>query len=447
MSSAVPNPTDPTPSTVTAPPARERLARVLKHDAVGGILLLAATAAALIIANSPAADWYETVRSTKFGPEALKLNLSASSWASDGLLAIFFFVVGLELKEEFVAGKLRNPKTAAVPVAAAVGGVAIPSLLYVLVNLNSGGSALGGWAIPAATDIAFAVAIIAMVGKFLPPSLRTFLLTLAVVDDLLAIAIIAIFYTDDLSWLPLGLALLPLLAFAVAVQRGIHAWWLLFPLAFATWTLVHASGIHATIAGVLLGFMVPVAAKRHGGRRTGDHRGFHAHDGIHGTEGHGPAAQFADKWSIPSAVIAVPIFAFFAAGVNVGGLSGLAESLGSPVALGIMLGLVVGKPLGITLATFLITRVRGFSLDRTMQWVDVVGVSCLAGVGFTVSLLIGDLSFGADDPRAQVVKVGVLFGSLLAALLGAVWLSVRNRHYRILAAHVDAGTRTTAAQD
>lgn len=413
---------------------------MLKHDAVGGILLLAATAAALILANSPWADWYESLRAFRFGPEELKLNLSVNSWASDGLLAIFFFVVGLELKEEFVAGKLRDPKTAAVPVAAAIGGVAVPSLLYVLVNLDSGGGALNGWAIPAATDIAFAVAIIAMVGKFLPASLRTFLLTLAVVDDLLAIAIIAIFYTDDLAWLPLALALLPLLAFAFAVQRGIHTWWILLPLAFATWTLVHASGIHATIAGVLLGFTVPVAAKHLGGKKSADdQRGFHGHDGIHGTDGHGPAAQFADRWSIPSAVIAVPIFAFFAAGVDVGGLSGLAESLSSPIAIGIMLGLVVGKPLGITLATFLITRVRGFSLDRTMQWVDLIGVSCLAGVGFTVSLLIGELSFGEGDDRAQVVKVGVLCGSLLAALIGAVWLAVRNRHYRGLARRQERG--------
>lgn len=413
---------------------------MLKHDAVGGILLLAATAAALILANSPWADWYESLRSFQFGPEELKLNLSVNSWASDGLLAIFFFVVGLELKEEFVAGKLRDPKTAAVPVAAAIGGVAVPSLLYVLVNLDSGGGALNGWAIPAATDIAFAVAIIAMVGKFLPASLRTFLLTLAVVDDLLAIAIIAIFYTDDLAWLPLALALLPLLAFAFAVQRGIHTWWILLPLAFATWTLVHASGIHATIAGVLLGFTVPVAAKHLGGKKTvDDQRGFHGHDGIHGTDGHGPAAQFADRWSIPSAVIAVPIFAFFAAGVDVGGLSGLAESLSSPIAIGIMLGLVVGKPLGITLLTFLITRIRGFSLDRTMQWADLIGVSCLAGVGFTVSLLIGELSFGEGDDRAQVVKVGVLCGSLLAALIGAVWLAVRNRHYRGLARRQERG--------
>lgn len=428
MSSATPD------SSAPARSLRQTIARVLKHDAVGGILLLAATAAAIVLANSPAADWYESLRSTKFGPESLKLNLSVNSWASDGLLAIFFFVVGLELKEEFVAGRLRDPRTAAIPVAAAIGGVAVPSLLYVLVNLDSGGGALNGWAIPAATDIAFAVAIIAMVGRFLPPALRTFLLTLAVVDDLLAIAIIAVFYTDDLAWAPLGLALLPLLAFGFAVQRGIHAWWILMPLAFATWTLVHASGIHATIAGVLLGFTVPVAAKaRRGKVRRGKaaERGFHAHDGIHGAEGHGPAARFADAWSIPSAVIAVPIFAFFAAGVDVGGLSGLAESLASPVAVGIILGLVLGKPVGIAVSAFVVTRIRGFSLDPTFRWVDLIGVSCLAGVGFTVSLLIGDLSFGEGDDRAQIVKVGVLCGSLLAALIGAVWLAVRNRHYRL----------------
>ncbi len=393
----------------------------------------AATAAAIVLANSPAADWYESLRSTKFGPESLKLNLSVNSWASDGPLAIFFFVVGLELKEEFVAGRSRDPRTAAIPVAAAIGGVAVPSPLYVLVNLDSGGGALNGWAIPAATDIAFAVAIIAMVGRFLPPARGPS--SSPSPSSTISSPSPSSRSSTPTIWHGPRSASRPLRA-RVRLRRaaGIHAWWILMPLAFATWTLVHASGIHATIAGVLLGFTVPVAAKaRRGKVRRGKaaERGFHAHDGIHGAEGHGPAARFADAWSIPSAVIAVPIFAFFAAGVDVGGLSGLAESLVSPVAVGIILGLVLGKPVGIAVSAFVVTRIRGFSLDPTFRWVDLIGVSCLAGVGFTVSLLIGDLSFGEGDDRAQIVKVGVLCGSLLAALIGAVWLAVRNRHYRL----------------
>lgn len=387
------------------------------------MLLLCATVAALILANSPAASWYEDLRNFTFGPEALHLNLSVGTWAADGLLAIFFFVVGLELKEEFVVGKLRNPRTALVPIAAAIGGVALPALFYAWVITSAGSDAINGWAIPAATDIAFAIAVIAVVGKFLPPALRTFLLTLAVVDDLLAISIIAIFYTDDLAWLPLALALIPLLVFAFAVQRGVRAWWILMPLGIAVWALVHASGIHATVAGVLLGFMVPVVATSRARVKIGTtNDGQPVYDGL--------AAHFADRWSVPSSVVAIPVFAFFAAGVAVGGLSGLAESLLSPVAVGIIAGLVLGKSIGITASTFLVTRIPGITLDRSIKWVDVLGMAFVAGIGFTVSLLVGELAFGADGAEAQYVKIGVLCGSLLAAVIGALILAVRNRKYR-----------------
>ncbi|WP_121867991.1 Na+/H+ antiporter NhaA [Glutamicibacter nicotianae] len=399
--------------------------QTLKQDSMGGLLLLCATLAALILANSPAAPWYENLRDFTFGPESLHLNLPVGAWAADGLLAIFFFVVGLELKEEFVVGKLRNPRTALVPIAAAVGGVALPALLYTIVITTSGSSAVNGWAIPAATDIAFAVAVIAVVGKFLPPALRTFLLTLAVVDDLLAISIIAIFYTDDLAWLPLLFALLPLALFAIAVQRGVRAWWILIPLAVSVWALVHASGIHATVAGVLLGFMVPVIASKRARVAAGkDTAGEPVYEGL--------AAHFADRWSIPSAIIAIPIFAFFAAGVPLGGFDGLRESLFSPVALGIIVGLILGKSIGITTATFLITKLPGIELDRSIKWIDLLGMSFVAGIGFTVSLLVGELAFGAQGEEAQYVKVGVLCGSLLAAVIGALILGARNRMYRAL---------------
>ncbi|MBN9238528.1 MAG: Na+/H+ antiporter NhaA [Micrococcales bacterium 70-64] len=398
----------------------------LQHDTVGGALLLTATVLALILANSPAAAFYESVRDARFGPEALHLDLSVGQWAADGLLAIFFFVVGLELKEEFVVGKLRNPRTAILPITAAVGGVAVPALIYTLVTLQSGEGALRGWAIPAATDIAFAVAVLAVVGRNLPPALRTFLLTLAVVDDLLAISIIAIFYTDDLQWVPLALALVPIGVFALAVRRGIRSFWILFPLGVITWGLVHASGIHATVAGVVLGFMVPVVATTRARVKVGaDAEGAPIYEGF--------AAHFADRWNSVSTAVAVPVFAFFSAGVAIGGLAGLGESFRDPIALGIIGGLVIGKVVGITGTTFLVTRLPGLALDPALKWIDMVGMAFIAGVGFTVSLLVGELSFGAGSESDGHVKVGVLAGSLIAATIGATILSVRNRSYRRLA--------------
>ena len=397
--------------------------QTLSKDTTGGALLLGATVIALILANSPLADSYESVREFSFGPEALHLNLSVAAWAADGLLAVFFFVVGLELKEEFVAGKLRDPRTAVVPIVAAMGGVAVPALIFTLINLNAGGDALNGWAIPAATDIAFAVAVIAVVGRMLPPALRTFLLTLAVVDDLLAISIIAVFYTDDIAFLPLLAALLPLAVFAVLVQRGVRTWWVLIPLGVSVWALIHASGIHATVAGVLLGFMVPVIAKGRAKVPAGTRE-----DGTPLFEG--LAAHFADKWSVFSSAVAVPVFAFFSAGVTVGGFSGLLESLGDSIALGIIGGLVLGKAIGITGGTFLITRLRGITIDKSLAWIDIVGMSFIAGIGFTVSLLVGELSYDPAGAASDHMKVGVIVGSMISATIGAVILTARNRHYR-----------------
>lgn len=416
-------PHQPAPAHQAPHSLRRGLRQTLQKDTVGGALLLASTLLALIIANSPASGLYAAARDVRIGPEALHLNLSVGSWAADGLLAIFFFVVGLELKEEFVAGKLRNARTAVVPIVAAVGGVAVPALIFTAVNLPRGGAALGGWAIPAATDIAFAVAVIAVVGTFLPPALRTFLLTLAVVDDLIAITIIAVFYTAGIDVLMLALALIPLAVFAVCVQRGVRAWWVLIPLAVATWALVHASGIHATVAGVLLGFTVPVLATTRA-RVQVSTDGEPLYDGL--------AAHFADRWSVLSSTVAVPVFAFFSAGVTVGGVTGLLDSLQDSIALGIIAGLVLGKPLGIVGSTFLLTRIRGIGLDASLRWADVIGMAFVAGIGFTVSLLVGELSYGAGSDSDAHVKVGVLAGSLVAALIGGAILSIRNRHYRRL---------------
>jgi len=388
-----------------------RIGEVLRQETIGGVLLLAGTVVAMAWANSPWSAAYESLRALTVGPSAMHLHLDLAAWAADGLLAIFFFVAGLELKQQFVAGDLRDPRRAAVPVAAAVGGVIVPALIYLAFTVGDGGGALKGWAIPSATDIAFALAVLAVAGRHLPSALRTFLLTLAVVDDLLAIAIIAVFYSSGLSILPLLAALVPLAAFAALVRRQAGCWWLLLPLAAATWALVHASGVHATVAGVLLAFTVPV------GRRT-EHGGSGAVPGL--------AAHFEDRVRPVSAAVAVPIFALLSAGVSLGGLR---TALADSVSLGVVVGLVAGKVAGIVAATWLVARFTHASLDEELCWIDVMGVAMLGGIGFTVSLLIGELAFGASG-RDEHSKVAVLAGSLVATLLATILLRLRNRACR-----------------
>ncbi|CAI9401009.1 Na+/H+ antiporter NhaA [Nocardioides sp. T2.26MG-1] len=388
-----------------------RTAHILRAETTGGLLLITAAAIAMTWANTPWSEAYADLRDLRVGPEAWHLDLTLGSWAGDGLLAIFFFVAGLELKREFVAGDLRDPRRAALPVAAAVGGMVVPALAYALWNLGADG-ALEGWAIPTATDIAFAVAVLAVISTHLPSGLRTFLLTLAVVDDLLAITIIAAFYTSDLRLAYLAAALVPIAMFGFLVQRRVHRGWMLVPLALVAWVLVHESGVHATVAGVLLAFTVPVVRSD-------------------GNTGPGLAEHLEHLVRPVSAGIAVPVFAFFAAGVTIGGLDGLRGALTDPVALGIVTGLVVGKTVGIAGSTWLLHTFTKADLDDELSWIDVIGMSMLAGIGFTVSLLIGELAFGSGSEHDHV-KVAVLVGSLLAAVLAAVVLRLRNRVYRHL---------------
>ncbi|HNF07563.1 MAG TPA: Na+/H+ antiporter NhaA, partial [Mycobacterium sp.] len=355
------------------------------------------------------------------------LDLSLGGWAADGLLAIFFFVVGLELKREFVAGDLRDPGRAALPIAAAVGGMVLPAVIFVAFTHNAGDGAMRGWAIPTATDIAFAVAVLAVISTHLPSALRTFLLTLAVVDDLLAITVIAVFYTDKIKVIPLLAALIPLLIFALLVQRRIRSWWLLIPLAMLTWVFVHESGVHATVAGVLLGFTVPVLRSERDG---GDARGIGETAGVGPDAEPGLAEHFEHLMRPISAGVAVPVFAFFAAGVTLGGYDGLVTALSDPIALGVVAGLLIGKTFGVFGTTWALAAATRASLDSALRWIDVFGMSMLAGVGFTVSLLIGDLAYEYGSARNDIVKVAVLVGSLLAALLAAIVLRLRNRHYR-----------------
>jgi NhaA family Na+:H+ antiporter len=389
-----------------------RLAELLRRETVGGALLIGAAALALVWANTPWRDSYTALGALAVGPSALHLHLPLSAWAADGLLAIFFFVAGLELKREFVAGDLREPARALLPVAAAVGGMVVPAVLYAAIN-HADPDALAGWAVPVATDIAFALAVLAVIGRGLPVALRTFLLTLAVVDDLIAITIIAVVYTDTLSVGPLLLALVPIALFGVLVQRRVRSPWLLLPLALVAWALVHASGVHATVAGVLLGFTVPVIRRSPG-------------------EGPGLAEHFEHRWRPISAGVAVPVFAFFAAGVTVVGAgagSGFASSLADPITVGVVVGLVAGKAIGVTGATWIVARFTRARLDDSLSRLDVLGLALLGGIGFTVSLLVGELAFGSGTPEDDHVKIGVVVASVLAAGLATLVLRLSARRH------------------
>ncbi len=388
------------------------VADVLRTETVGGALLLVAAVAALVWANSPWSEAYQGLRDTTVGPSALHLDLTLGTWAADGLLAIFFFVVGLELKREIVDGDLRRPARAVVPIAAAVGGMVVPAVLFTVINLNTGGDALRGWAVPTATDIAFALAVLAVIGSHLPSGLRAFLLTLAVVDDLLAITIIAIFYTEEIEVLPLLGAFALVAVFALLTQRRITAWWVLIPIGVVAWVLMHESGVHATVAGVLLGLVVPAA------RASSDEECL--------------AARLERRCRPVSSGIAVPVFAFMAAGVTVVGSGGIGEVLGDRVAIGVMVGLVVGKVVGVLGTTFLVATLTKAKLDAELTWTDLLGVSLLAGIGFTVSLLVGDLAFGPGSERDDHVKAAVLAGSVVSALLASAVLVTRNRVYKRL---------------
>jgi NhaA family Na+:H+ antiporter len=377
------------------------------------MLLLTAAVVALVWANSPWQDSYESFQHAVFGVRFLHLRLDTAQWAADGLLAIFFFVAGLELKRELVAGELRDRAKAALPIAAALCGVALPALLFVLVamatrNGNEPGL-LRGWAIPTATDIAFALAVLAVIGTHLPSALRSFLLTLAVVDDLVAIVIIAVFYGHDFRPLSLLAALIPLAGFWIAVRRK-PVGWLLIPLAVLTWALVHDSGVHATVAGISLGLVVPVTPT--------------------GVDQPSLAEHLEHVVRPVSAGFAVPVFALLSAGVSFGGAAGLRSALSDPAALGVITGLVVGKSIGIAGGAYVVARSTRASLDSDVSWIDVIGVAILGGIGFTVSLLIGELAYGDGTTRDNHVKVAILAGSLLAALIAAVVLRLRNRTYR-----------------
>ncbi|MGO4258708.1 Na+/H+ antiporter NhaA [Marmoricola sp. RAF53] len=371
---------------------------LLRSETVGGVVALLAAAVAVVWATLDHAG-YAAVQHHEVGP------LDLEQWAADGALTIFFFLAGLELKRELVVGSLRRPADAAVPVAAALCGVAVPALVFITINLVGGAHEnLRGWAIPAATDIAFALAVLAVVGSSLPSPLRVFLLTLAVVDDFVVIVIIALVYTEAVHLVPLLGAGIALAAYAVCQRLRVRTAFIYLPLAVLAWWLVHESGVHATIAGVALGMLTRVRPDP--------------------GEESSPAERVEHRVAPISSSLAVPFFALMSAGVALDGSTGF----GSPLVLGIVLGLLVGKPVGILLGSWLVTRFTRAELDVEVEWRDLIGVAVLGGVGFTVSLLVADLSFA--DIRVEEAKTAVLLGSLASALLAGLVLRRRNRVHR-----------------
>ncbi|WP_255526418.1 Na+/H+ antiporter NhaA [Nocardia sp. XZ_19_385] len=373
--------------------------------------MITAALVALVWANSPASPVYEQLRDITLGPAWAGLNLPLHAWAADGLLAVFFFIVGNELKQEFVHGAFRDPRQALVPMVAAVTGALVPAAVFLAFTVGHGDAARG-WGIPMATDAAFAVAVLALVGRGLPPALRTMLLTLAVVDDLLAILVIAVFYTGGVDFAALG---------AAAALLGVFAWLqhgpglparipsvlVYAPLAVAIWGFVHAAGIHATIAGVAMGLLMRTRP------RTGE-----AVDPSHAAE------NLLRPWAMG---VALPIFALLSAGVS---FTGIGAMLGDRVTLGVIAGLVLGKFVGVLGGAWLTTRLTGARLDPGLSWVDIAGMSQLAGIGFTVSLLISELSYPALPDVLDNAKGGVLLGTLTATVLATVLLGYRSRQYR-----------------
>lgn len=405
------------------PDARERrwLLDYLRDETVGGAILLIAATVALVWSNSPWAESYFTLVSTPIGPESIGpihvgLNLPVGVWAADGLLAIFFFVVGLELKHELVVGTLSKPAQAVVPVAAAIGGMVVPAAIYLAINTQMEGGSTTGWGIPMATDIAFALAVLAVFGRRLPVALRAFLLTLAVVDDLGAITVIAVFYSEKFNGAWFLAALVTFAIYWFAQRQRIHTPFLYVPLALLAWYFTHESGVHATVAGVILGLLTRVRPDP--------------------GEKESPADHLAHLLHPVSAGFAIPVFALFAAGVDLRAI-GLDTALTTPVSIGIIAGLVIGKPLGVLLGAWLLATFTRASLASGIAWRDITAIGVLAGIGFTVALLIAELGFRNDVVLLESSKAAILAASLLAAVIAAVALLTRSRHYARLEAARD----------
>ncbi|HEX5726288.1 MAG TPA: Na+/H+ antiporter NhaA [Longimicrobiaceae bacterium] len=417
--------------------------RFIRLESAGGLVLIACTVLALAWANSPWAETYHRLWETPLGVRAggWSFEMTLHHWINDGLMAVFFFLVGLEIKREALVGELASPRRAALPAAAALGGMLVPAALYAL--LNAGGEGTRGWGIPMATDIAFALGVLALIGPRVPLGLKVFLTALAIVDDLGAVVVIAIFYTEDLFWAALGGGMLLLAACVAASRLGARRPVVYVALGLGVWACFLASGVHATVAGVLVAMAIPV-------RTRIDSQQFLAHgrEALDRFDAAGPEgssvttnpAQQAALLELENAseaaqsplqriehelqdVVAfgiIPLFALSNAGVTVSG--GLVDALSHPVTLGVVLGLVIGKPIGITLFSWAAVRAGVAELPRGITWRLLHSVSWLGGIGFTMSLFIAGLAF-ADGALGNEAKVGIFSASVLASIAG--WILVR----------------------
>ncbi len=371
-----------------------RIETLFAHEAAGGVVLMLATALALLIANSGWSDLYTQGLHLKFTVALGDTGLSKPLilWINDGLMAVFFLLVGLELKHELREGRLKTASNVVLPGMAALGGMIAPALIYLALNASDPAH-VSGWAIPTATDIAFAVGVVALLGNRVPAGLKIFLLTLAILDDLGAIIVIALFYTAELKPIYLGLAAVPVALMALRLRLGAHRMAPTLLLGVVLWVLVLKSGVHATLAGVITAFFIPI-------RDRFGKSPLHALE--HGLQ---PYVMF----------LIVPLFAFANAGVNLAGI-GLSD-LFAPLPLGIALGLVLGKQLGVFGITWAMVKLRLAQLPEQTSWRQLYGISALAGIGFTMSLFIGSLNF-EQDAQMDAVRLGVLAGSLISALIG-----------------------------
>ena len=432
--------------TFTQPPIEQLLRpiqRFVKAEASSGILLVICAVVALVWANSAWADSYHNLWQTKFTISVGSYVLSKSLilWINDGLMAIFFFVVGLEIKREILVGELSSPRLAALPIAAAIGGMVLPAMLYLAFNVGQPGAV--GWGIPVATDIAFALGIMSLLGKRVPLSLKVFLTAVAIVDDIGAILVITLFYTSKLSWMSLAVGAGFLIALFLSNRAGIYHPTIYAILGIGLWLALLKSGVHATIAGVLLAMMIPSRPRinvegfladshlslkefeRYAATKTDTLTNRHQWTVLQSLESAcrqvvSPLQRMEHALHPWSAYVIIPVFALANAGVALD--RGVFTAYTSPITLGTMVGLIVGKQLGILLTVWLMVEHGLAAKPEGVSWQQIYGVGWLAGIGFTMSLFIANSAFG-DTPLLTMAKAGILAASLISAVVG--WIILR----------------------
>ena len=392
--------------------------RFFRTETVGGLILLLFGCAALALANSPLAEAYEHLWDIPLtiGIVDHSLSLTLHQWINDGLMAVFFLLVGLEIKRELVAGELSSPKQAALPIACAIGGMIVPAAFYLIFNMTSPGA--GGWGIPMATDIAFALGALALIAPRAPIGAKVFLTALAIVDDMGAVLVIALFYSSGIALGALGGAAVMLLILVGLNTMGIRHLWPYLLGGLVLWYFVHESGIHATVAGVALALTIPAHTRRNSVESSREARALleHASEGVTA-----PSLRLEHALHNFSAFVVMPLFAFANAGVRIGGPIEHAE-----IALGVVAGLIIGKPVGITAAALVTVKSGIAKLPDNVSWASLLGYACLAGIGFTMSLFIAMLAFDDVAPLGAA-KTGILAGSLLAGVVATVILKTIGR--------------------